>query len=228
MSSVGSSLGRAIRRRSTSVAKTVANPSSSLFTPLILAITAGFQRLDLSRDPRKTIARIRAFKPTVGKVAQLGIMLGTWLYCLWMMTAWWPIKLAIPGLLVTALMLPITSQFFWPATPVLTWVILFFSARYIPSDSRPGIHVALLPALESVLYGANISDLQTRFTHPLLDVLAWVPYGVMHFAIPGIVALVLWLFGPKGSAQYWGKAFGFMNLFGVWTQIVLPCAAPCE
>jgi hypothetical protein len=137
-------------------------------------------------------------------------------------------KLAIPTLWTTAVLLPITSQFFWPATPVLSWVILFFSARYIPADSRPAIHVALLPALESVLYGANISDLQTRFTHPLLDVIAWLPYGVIHFAFPVVVAILLWLFGPKGSVQYWGKAFGFMNMFGVWTQIALPCAAPCE
>jgi hypothetical protein len=105
---------------------------------------------------------------------------------------------------------------------------MFFCARYVPTSSRPGIHVALLPALESVMYGANISDLQTRFTHPLLDILAWLPYGVLHFALPGVVAIFLWVFGPRGSAQFWGKAFGFMNLFGVITQILLPCSAPCK
>jgi hypothetical protein len=34
--------------------------------------------------------------------------------------------------------------------------------------------------LESILYGANISDLLTRATNPFLDVLAWLPYGVIH------------------------------------------------
>lgn len=199
---------------------------TTLFTPLILAITAGIQRLDLSRDPRKTIARARQWKPTLARSVQFGIMAATWIYSLWVMTSPWWFKLGIIGGYATIVLLPITSQLFWPATPVLSWVILFFSARYIPQTARPGIHVALLPALESVLYGANISDLQTRFTHPFLDILAWLPYGVLHFALPVIVALLLWLFGPRGAAQYWGKAFGFMNLFGVMTQIILPCAAP--
>ncbi|BEJ16551.1 hypothetical protein CspHIS471_0511560 [Cutaneotrichosporon sp. HIS471] len=221
-----SSVTRLVRRRSSSIVQAVKNPNATIFTPIILALMAGLQRLDLSRDPRKTIARVRAYKPTVGSVAQLVLMASTWLYCLWMMVAPWWVKVAIPSLWTTAVLLPITSQFFWPATPVLSWVILFFSARYIPPEARPAIHVALLPALESVLYGANISDLQTRFTHPLLDVIAWLPYGVIHFAFPVVVAILLWLFGPKGSVQYWGKAFGFMNMFGVWTQIVLPCAAP--
>jgi hypothetical protein len=34
------------------------------------------------------------------------------------------------------------------------------------------------------LYGANISDLLTRATNPFLDVLAWLPYGVIHFVAP--------------------------------------------
>ncbi|KAJ9111073.1 hypothetical protein QFC19_001271 [Naganishia cerealis] len=78
----------------------------------------------------------------------------------------------------------------------------------------------------SVLYGANISDILTRYTHPVLDILAWLPYGVMHFVIPFVLAAVLWVFGPKGAVQYFGKAFGFMNLFGVLVQLFFPCAAP--
>ncbi|EEB89410.1 hypothetical protein MPER_12493, partial [Moniliophthora perniciosa FA553] len=35
----------------------------------------------------------------------------------------------------------------------------------------------LLPTLEFVPYGANISDILTRYTHPILDILAWLPYG---------------------------------------------------
>lgn len=209
------------------------SPSSTgswqIITPIKLALTAGVQRLDLSRDPREVWTRVRSWKATPARLAQLGIVLAVWIYAIWIMTTptflW---SLLIPAVFILACSFPITNQLIWPAAPIFTWVLLFFSARYIPTDSRPAIHVALLPALESVLYGANISDLQTRLTHPLLDVLAWLPYGVLHFALPFVVAVLLWLFGPKGSVQYWGKAFGFMNLFGVITQIVLPCAAPCK
>ena len=149
-------------------------------------------------------------------------------YCFYFMALPIPFKLIIPAIYLLAVFIPLTSQFFWPATPVLAWVLLFFTARFIPSQHRPGIHVALLPALESVFYGANISDLQTRYTNPLLDVLAWLPYGIGHFSIPFGVALVLWVLGPKGATQYWGKAFGWMNLLGVMTQILFPCAAPCK
>lgn len=202
--------------------------SPGLLTPLTLAVSAGIQRLDFSLDPRRTLAKVRNSKPTIPHVIQVTVMLAIWVYTLWIIKAPVWFKLFLVAAYTTAGIIPLSNQFIWPATPVLTWVILFFSARYIPPDSRPGIHVALLPALESVMYGANISDLQTRFTHPLLDILAWLPYGVLHFTLPVVIAIVLWLFGPRNSVQYWGKAFGWMNVLGVMTQIVLPCAAPCE
>jgi hypothetical protein len=197
-------------------------------TPLILAVTAALQRLDLSTDPRQTLQKLRQHRFTPLNTLPLLAMFSCALFCLIIMSAPLAFRIALPLLYTTALLLPITSQFVLPATPVFAWLITFFCARYIPSQHRPNIHVNLLPALESVLYGANISDLQTRYTNPILDVLAWLPYGVLHFAVPFIVAAVLWVFGPKGAVQYWGKAFGWMNLLGVLTQLLLPCAAPCE
>jgi hypothetical protein len=219
---------RLLRRMSIPLPTNLPTSPSHLITPAKLAVVAAFQRLDLSFHPRSTIERARKWQPSASGVAQLAIMFAVWVYALWVMTAPLLVRVAIPALWALVVLVPFTSQLMWPATPVLTWVILFFSARYIPTNARPAIHVNLLPALESVMYGANISDLQTRYTHPLLDVLAWLPYGVLHFMLPVVVALLLWIFGPRGSAQYWGKAFGFMNLFGVITQILLPCAAPCK
>jgi hypothetical protein len=200
----------------------------SLFTPLVLALTAGVQRLDFSLHPKVTFAKIAKAKPSIPEMVQSAVMLGIWLSCLWIMQAPVWFKLFLMTAYTTGALVPLSGQFIWPATPILTWVLLFFSARYIPTPSRPNIHVALLPALESVMYGANISDLQTRFTSPVLDVFAWLSYGVLHFTLPFVIAALLWLFGPRGSVQYWGKAFGWMNILGVMTQIVLPCAAPCE
>ncbi|CAL1702744.1 unnamed protein product [Somion occarium] len=137
-----------------------------------------------------------------------------------------PLKLMIPTLYSVAVLIPFTSQFFVPATPVFAWLLTFYSSRFIPDEYRPIPSVVLLPTLESVLYGANISDILTRWTHPLLDILAWIPYGVVHFTMPFVVAAFFWLFRPKQVLHQWARIFGYLNLVGVLVQILLPCAPP--
>jgi hypothetical protein len=181
-----------------------------------------------------TFAKFRAHKFTwaeVGEYAFLTVLATFWLT---IMTAPpFPYKLVIPILYVTGIVIPFTSQFLVPATPVLAWVITFFSSRFIPTEWRPSISVSLLPTLESVLYGGNISDILTRYTNPVLDVLAWLPYGVIHFTAPFVVAIALWLWrgnagkGNNEALKLWARAFGYMNLTGVLIQIVFPCAPPC-
>ncbi|KAI6012248.1 PAP2-domain-containing protein [Pisolithus marmoratus] len=119
-----------------------------------------------------------------------------------------------------------TCQFLLPCHPIFAWLLAFYTNRFIPADYRPSVHVVLLPTLETVLYGANISDILTRFTHPILDLLAWLPYGVIHYALPIVLAIFLWLFRPPLVLKTWAKTFGYMNLTGVCVQILLPCAAP--
>ena len=138
-----------------------------------------------------------------------------------------PFKLLIPILWVIALLVPLTSQFFLPATPVFSWLITYYSSRYIPVGWRPAVSVTTLPTLESVLYGGNISDILTRYTHPILDIMAWLSYGVLHFTLPVVVAIFLWLFAPKRGLHYWAAAFGYLNWFGVIIQDTFPCAPPC-
>ncbi|CEQ41651.1 SPOSA6832_03379, partial [Sporobolomyces salmonicolor] len=135
-------------------------------------------------------------------------------------------KLFLIAAYTTALLVPFTSQFFLPATPVFSWLLFFYSSQFIPKSYRPHIWVSVLPTLESILYGANISDLLTRWTNPVLDVMAWVPYGVVHFVAPFVVAAVLFVFSPPGAVKFWAAAFGYMNLVGVMIQIAFPCAPP--
>jgi len=132
----------------------------------------------------------------------------------------------IPILYLIAISLPITAQFLFPALPVLTWVLTFFSSRFIPVEYRPRISVSVLPTLESVLYGGNISDILTRFTHPVLDIPAWLSYGVVHFVGPFVLAAFIWLFAARGALKYFAISFGYMNLMGVLIQLIFPCAAP--
>ncbi|OCF31925.1 inositolphosphorylceramide synthase [Kwoniella heveanensis BCC8398] len=202
---------------------------SAFFTPFYLALYASVQRLDLSLDPRKTLHKLSKHHFTLWNslpIVFMGICALLNLYIMAPPIFPYLFKFGIPAAYTAGVLIPLTSQFVWPATPIFAWLITFFCARYIPSGRRPTIHVALLPALESVLYGANISDLQTRYTNALLDVVAWLPYGVLHFSVPFVVALILWTLGPRGGVQFWGLAFGWMNLLGVVCQLVFPCAAP--
>lgn len=192
-------------------------------------------QLNFSFSPAVTLAKFRAHKFTwteIGEHTFLTLLATFWLTL--MTTPPFPLKLLIPILYGTALIIPFTSQFFVPATPVLAWVITFFSSRFIPASYRPSISVSLLPTLESVLYGGNISDILTRYTNPVLDVLAWLPYGVIHFTAPFVVAAALWLWrgnagnGKNEALKFWARAFGYMNLAGVICQIIFPCAPPCK
>ncbi|KAF8197032.1 hypothetical protein BJ912DRAFT_1020927 [Pholiota molesta] len=196
------------------------------FSHLIHAVVAAVGRLDKSLSPAVTFQRLRAHSFTLADSLWLFHFASAAFWITLMQDPAFPSKLAIPILYSIALAIPLTSQFFVPATPVLSWVLTWYSSRFMPSDWRPAISVSLLPTLESVLYGANISDILTRFTHPILDILAWLPYGVVHFTCPAVIAVFLWLFRTKPVLHLWARTFGYMNLAGVLIQLVLPCSAP--
>jgi len=167
----------------------------SQLTPVIDLLRPSVSRLEFSFAPSLSIKRLRHYKFTWRNEGHY-IFLFT-LACLNL--SYIPsisLIIFLPAVYIIALLLPITSQFVLPATPIFSWLLLFFGSRYIPTRIRPHIWVTVLPTLESVLYGANISDLLTRYTHPVLDILAWLPYGIGHFAIPFLVAAVLFVFGP--------------------------------
>jgi len=126
----------------------------------------------------------------------------------------------------TLLLMPVTSQFWLPFSPILTWLVLFFSCGSIPSAWRPGIWVRLLPALENIFYGLNISNMLSAHQNVVFDILAWIPYGLTHFAAPFVCTALLFFFGPPGYAPLFAKTFGYMNICGVCIQLVFPCSPP--
>jgi membrane-associated phospholipid phosphatase len=193
---------------------------------LYAALLAAVGRMDKSFNPRDTLRRLQKHSFTLSDLVYLIHIVNSVFWLVIMRVPGFPLKLLIPILHIGLLLVPFTSQFFLPALPVTTYLITFFSAQFIPNNRRPSIYVSLLPTLESVLFGANISDLLTRYTHPVLDVIAWIPYGIGHFTVPFVVAIFLWLFRPKQALHLWGRAFGWMNFVGVVTQIIFPCAAP--
>jgi hypothetical protein len=204
------------------------NGVSGAIATIYSAFLAKAKTLDYSLSPAVTLAKLRTYEPTKGDVVYVLHTAGAAFWLSIMQKPAYPLKLVIPTLFTIGLAVPLTSQFLVPAIPVLAWVLMFYSSRFLPAAKRPGISVTVLPTLESVLYGANISDILTRFTHPVLDIMAWLPYGVLHFSLPVILSILLWLFAPKPALRYWASAFGYMNCVGVLIQILFPCAPPCK
>ncbi|KAH7922430.1 PAP2-domain-containing protein [Leucogyrophana mollusca] len=193
---------------------------------VLSAFVAAVGRLDKSFSPSDTLQRLNKHTFTASDSIYIFHLLFATFWLIIMEVPPFPYKLAIPLLYALALLIPFTSQFFVPATPVFAWLLTFYSQKFIPTAYRPTVHVALLPTLESVLYGANISDILTRFTHPILDIAAWIPYGVGHYTFPLVLAAFLWLFRPVLALRTWAKTFGYMNVVGVLIQTLLPCSAP--
>ncbi|KAI9833877.1 MAG: Aureobasidin resistance protein Aur1 [Phylliscum demangeonii] len=136
------------------------------------------------------------------------------------------VKAAIATLLTLALLLPLTRQFFFPFLPIATWLVLFYACRFVPGDYRPPIWVRVLPALENIFYGANLSNILSAHQHVFLDVLAWLPYGIIHFGAPFVCSAIMFIFGPPGMVPAFARSFGYMNLAGVSIQLLFPCSPP--
>ncbi|RUP50824.1 hypothetical protein BC936DRAFT_137616 [Jimgerdemannia flammicorona] len=140
-----------------------------------------------------------------------------------------PIRLLVAPLIPLACYTPYVKRFFVPFLPILTWLLTFYACKFVPISIRPPyIFVSLLPTLERILYGANLSELLSRSPNAVLDVLAWLPYGVIHFCLPFVFSASLFWFAPPGTLPVFGRAFGYMNLAGVLTQMAFPTAPPCE
>jgi hypothetical protein len=98
--------------------------------------------------------------------------------------------------------------------------------RYVSPEYRPAIWVRVLPALENILYGANLSNIISANQHTVLDVLAWFPYGLVHYVSPVIVCGCMFIWGPPGTLPTFARAFGYMNITAVLIQMVFPCSPP--
>ena len=105
-------------------------------------------------------------------------------------------------------------------------IILTILCRYIPAEYRPHIWVKVLPALENIFYGANLSNIMSAHQHAVLDVLAWLPYGILHFGGPFVWAILMFLFAAPGTVPVFARTFGFMNIAGVAIQLIFPCSPP--
>ncbi|KAI9229399.1 MAG: hypothetical protein DHS80DRAFT_26978 [Piptocephalis tieghemiana] len=117
--------------------------------------------------------------------------------------------------------------FLLPFYPIVAYLTFFSSQKFIPATWRPTPNVLLLPILDETIFGSGLSRALAANTHPILDLIAWVPYGILHFTLPVICAITLGLVdqGFGGVARY-ARAYGFMNLSGVVIQLLFPAVPP--
>ena len=106
-------------------------------------------------------------------------------------------------------------------------IMLTIGNSFISGEYRPPIWVRVLPALENIFYGANLSNILSAHQHVFLDVLAWLPYGIIHFGAPFVCSAIMFIFAPPGTLPVFAKSFGYMNLAGVTIQLLFPCSPPC-
>nr|AAB06940.1 Aur1p [Saccharomyces cerevisiae] len=182
--------------------------------------------LETSLDPHQTLLKVQKYKPALSDWVHYIFLGSIMLFVFITNPAPWIFKILFYCFLGTLFIIPATSQFFFNALPILTWVALYFTSSYFPDDRRPPITVKVLPAVETILYGDNLSDILATSTNSFLDILAWLPYGLFHYGAPFVVAAILFVFGPPTVLQGYAFAFGYMNLFGVIMQNVFPAAPP--
>ncbi|KAI9682726.1 MAG: Aureobasidin resistance protein Aur1 [Trizodia sp. TS-e1964] len=203
-----------LRRKLRSALRSRQSPASSLAS------------LQSSFSPRNTLRSLRAHRWSYYDGQYLFLMVFA-IFSLCIIETPGPVvKTLVATALLTALVLPITRQFFLPFLPIATWLVLFYGARFIPTEYRPPIWVRVLPTLENIFYGANLSNILSAHQNAVLDILACLPYGITHFGAPFVCSAILFVFGPPGMLPVFARSFGYMNLIGVLIQLVFPCSPP--
>jgi membrane-associated phospholipid phosphatase len=110
--------------------------------------------------------------------------------------------------------------------PMTTWVLLFANAGQIPMDWRRPIDVNTLQSLEKKLGSISFEFSKSENENVFFDLLAWIPYGIVHYIMPVIVGVCLMLFYKPTYTSIYLFFFGIMNTVGVMTQLIWPTAPP--
>jgi membrane-associated phospholipid phosphatase len=220
-SPVGSSSSRSSSRSTASWRRGRKNSVSPLSHPEVDSLTA----LKTSFNPLDTVRFLRHRRWRVLD-AQYFALVGLVIFSLSVAPSAPLIKMAafLAGALL--MLVPATGQFFFPGLPIWSYLIYFFCSKYIPVAWRPPVSVKILPSLENIIFGTSISHFLSEHTHPVLDILAWLPYGIGHFAMPAVVSLVFFLFSAPGTTPTYARAFGWMSVLGVTIAIVFPTTPP--
>ncbi len=117
--SIPNPIPRKFRRRLRSKFRSAQSPASSI------------ARIETSFNPADSIRALRTHKWSYHD-GQYLILIILAIFSMSISQAPGPlVKTGAASLLILALLMPITRQFFLPVLPILTWLVFFFNARYV-------------------------------------------------------------------------------------------------
>jgi len=108
--------------------------------------------------------------------------------------------------------------------PMIIWVLLFTSAKDISLSWQRPIDVNTLYNVEVEL--GSVSFIFSKNENVFFDLLAWIPYGIIHYIMPILVGVYLALFYKPGYCGVYLFFFGIMNTNAVLTQLLWPTSPP--
>jgi len=115
---------------------------------------------------------------------------------------------------------------FWVVVslPAIFWLLCYFAAGLIPSETRPIIAVYALPRVDKLLVGGLPHRWFRNFA--VFDLCAALPY-MAHISVP--IVFIVWLLLQRSCTDRVARfvwSFGWMNVLALATQIALPTAPP--
>lgn len=109
--------------------------------------------------------------------------------------------------------------------PAALWLCSYLSAAWIRSTTRPSVSVFALPRADNLLIGGLPHRWLGDNPIAAFDLFAAGPY-MFHAALPVIFLPWLAINESRENMASFCRAFGWMNLVSVATQISLPTAPP--
>src|ERR1700761_9194005 len=113
------------------------SPVTQALLNVYQAFISAVGRLDKSLLPKDTLNRLRKHKLTWTDSIYLFHLASVAFWLPLMQVPGYPVKLLIPVLFAIALLVPLTSQFFLPASPVFAWLLLYYTSQFMPVTWRP-------------------------------------------------------------------------------------------
>src|ERR1700733_14513996 len=101
-------------------------------THITSAILNAVSTLDFSVDPKDTLHKLSSYQFALTDIVYLFHIALASFWITIIQVPSFPAKLLIPILYAGALLIPLSSQFFVPATPIFSYLITFYSSRFIP------------------------------------------------------------------------------------------------
>lgn len=103
---------------------------------------------------------------------------------------------------------------------LLFFSVFVVSVTFLLTRSHLSAFAVFMPLVMRVL--GQLATYQCTFA----DILAWIPYGVLHYASPAVAAFSFLFFTGVNNTVVFAQCFGMQNFTAVVIQLLCPTAPP--